>query len=231
MLQKTAAVIGSTGLIGSHIVDILKGDNAYQTIRLIVRRPITLPHPKLEMKLVNFEDYESLKIAIDGCDVVFCAIGTTQKKVKGDKIAYRKVDYDIPVNAARACLETECPQFLLVSSVGADAVSKNFYLQLKGEVEEAVQKFPVPSISFFRPSMLLGHRKEFRLGERIGQPMTRLLSPLLFGKWKKYKPIEAKDVAAAMVKASKSNEAGTKTYEYTEIKKMLNHNQYHTMGV
>jgi uncharacterized protein YbjT (DUF2867 family) len=221
MAQKTAAVIGATGLIGSHIVKLLKEDTAFETIRLIVRRIVTDTHPKIEMKLVNFEDYESVKLAIDGSDAVFCAVGTTQKKVKGDKIAYRKVDYDIPVNAARACLETHCSQFLLVSSIGAEADSKNFYLQLKGEVEEAIQKFPIKSISLFRPSMLLGDRTEARFGERIGQTVIKIVAPFLSGKWNKYKPIKARDVATAMVQASKQNSSGTKIYEYSNIKKLL----------
>lgn len=224
MAQKTAAVIGATGLIGSHIVELLKEDAAFETIRLIVRRLVTDTHPKIEMKLVNFEDYESVKLAIDGCDAVFCAVGTTQKKVKGDKIAYRKVDYHIPVNAARACLETHCPQFLLVSSIGADAGSKNFYLKLKGEVEEAIQKFPLNSISLFRPSMLLGDRKDVRFGERIGQAGIKIIAPFLAGSWNKYKPVQAKDVASAMLQASKQNNPGIKIYEYPDIKKLLQRN-------
>jgi hypothetical protein len=87
-------------------------------------------------------------------------------------------------------------------------------------VEEAVQKFPISSISIFRPSMLLGNRKEFRLGERIGQPITKLLSPLLSGKWEKYKPIEASDVAAGMIGAAKKNERGFQIYEYKEMEKL-----------
>ena len=221
MLQNTVAVIGSTGLVGSHIVDLLKNENAYQKIRLLVRRPVESSHPKLEINLVNFEDYESLKLAIAGCNVVFCAVGTTQAKVKGDQLQYRKVDYDIPVNAARACLETAGTNFLLVSSVGADSSGKNFYLRLKGEVEEAVRKFPIKSISIFRPSMLLGNRKEFRLGERIGQSVMKLIAPLLAGKWRKYKAIEARDVAAAMIEAAKQNKAGLTIYEYDEMQRLI----------
>ena len=221
MLQNTVAVIGSTGLVGSQIVDLLREENACQKIRLLVRRPVQFSHPKLEIKFVNFEDYESVKLAIAGCNVVFCAVGTTQDKVKGDQLQYRKVDYDIPVNAARACLETGCSNFLLVSSVGADSNSKNFYLRLKGEVEEAVQKFPIKSISIFRPSMLLGYRKEFRLGERIGQSGMKLIAPLLAGRWRKYKAIEARAVAAAMVETSKENKEGLAFYEYDEMKALI----------
>jgi uncharacterized protein YbjT (DUF2867 family) len=221
MSQKTAAIIGASGLIGSEVLAILKHDQEYETIRLIVRWPVTDSHPKIEMKLVNFEDYESLKLAIDGCDVVFCAVGTTQKKVKGDKLAYRKVDYDIPVNAARACLETKCEHFLLVSSVGANVQSNNFYLKLKGEVEDAIQKISIPSISIFRPSVLLGRRKESRIGEHIGQTLMKVVSPLLGGKRSKYKPIAAKDVAAAMIKAAKKRERGYHVYEYQDMNQHL----------
>lgn len=221
MSQKTVGVIGATGLIGSTLVALLKEDAGFETIRLIVRRLVSDADPKIVMKLVNFEDYESLKLAIDGCSAVFCAVGTTQKKVQGDKIAYRKADYDIPVNAARACLETKVAHYLLVSSVGANANSATFYLRLKGEVEEAVQKFPIPSISIFRPSVLLGDRKEFRLGERIGQSGMKIFSPFLKGKWSRYKAVHAEDVAGAMLQASKNNQAGFKIYEYTDIKKML----------
>jgi uncharacterized protein YbjT (DUF2867 family) len=222
MSQKTAAVIGGSGLIGSHLVELLKEDNEYATIRLVVRRPIGNTHSKVEMKLVNFDDYESLKLAIDGSDAVFVAVGTTQKKVKGDKIAYRKVDYQIPVNAARACLETKCEQFLAVSSAGANPQSNNFYLKLKGEVEEAIQKFPIPSVSFFRPSMLLGNRKESRLGESMMQPVMKLVSPFLRGSLSKYKPIDANDVAAAMIHASKKRRSGFTVYEYKEMQ-MVHH--------
>ena len=83
MAQKTVGVIGSTGLIGSHLVDLLKDDASIETVRLIVRRLVDVSHTRLEMKLVNFQDYESLKLAIDGCDAIFCAIGTTQKKSAG----------------------------------------------------------------------------------------------------------------------------------------------------
>jgi len=217
MPEKIATVIGSTGLIGSHLIQLLQEDTYYDTVRALVRRPAQFSQSKVEMKLVNFDDPESVKLAIDGSHAVFVAIGTTQKKVKGDKRAYRKVDYDIPVNAARFCAETGCPNFMLVSSVGANSKSNNFYLKLKGEVEEAVQKFGISNIGFFRPSMLVGERKEFRLGEKVAQPLMNLFGFILIGKWEKYHSIDARSVARAMVQASKEEQPSVGIYEYEAI--------------
>jgi uncharacterized protein YbjT (DUF2867 family) len=198
-------------------VDLLQQDSAFDTIRLLVRRPVKFQHPKLEIKLVNFDDHESFKLALDGCEVVFCAVGTTQKKVKGNQAAYRKVDYDIPVNAARFCAETGGKHFLLVSSVGANSQSGNFYLKLKGEVENAVIRQPLECISIFRPSMLLGDRQESRPAEKVGQVVMKTFSFLLWGKRSKYKPIEARDVASAMVNAAKTHHDGIFLHEYNRI--------------
>ncbi|MBB1284724.1 NAD(P)H-binding protein [Flavisolibacter sp. BT320] len=214
----TATVIGATGLIGEHLVEQLQQNNAIETIRVLVRRPVQFRQSKVEVKLVNFADPESFKLAIDGSDVVFCAVGTTQKKVKGDKDAYRKVDYEIPLQAARFCAETGCQKFLLVSSVGANSKSNNFYLKLKGEVEDDIKLLPVKMIAIFRPSMLLGARKESRPAEKIGQVIMPIFSFLLAGSWRKYKPIHASDVAAAMIRASEQHDEGTYLYEYNRMK-------------
>ncbi|RYF87079.1 MAG: NAD-dependent epimerase/dehydratase family protein [Chitinophagaceae bacterium] len=218
MPGKTASVIGSTGLIGNHLVEFLTKDKTFSTIRTLVRRPIVNGNEKVEMKLVNFEDHESVKLAIDGSDAVFCAVGTTQKKVKGDKQAYRKVDYDIPVNAARFCAETGCPNFVLVSSVGAKSDSKNFYLKLKGDVEDAIQQFAIRNISIFRPSILLGNRSEKRTGEKLGQGLASFFAFMMLGKWEKYRPVEAEHVAKAMIQSAKEEERGRHIYEYDDIR-------------
>jgi uncharacterized protein YbjT (DUF2867 family) len=145
---------------------------------------------------------------------VFCSVGTTQKKVNGNQIEYRKVDYDIPVKAAKFCEENEGTSFLLVSSVGADSASKNFYLAIKGEVEEAVMKRKIASISIFRPSLLLGDRKEFRIGEKIS---TILMKPLSFLIPSIYKPIEVAQVAKSMYQAAVLNKPGIHIYHYAEM--------------
>ncbi|MGE5520065.1 MAG: NAD(P)H-binding protein [Candidatus Dadabacteria bacterium] len=221
MQARTATVIGATGLIGSHLVQKLQENNHFQTIRLLVRRPVSIMGPKIEVKLVNFQDHESFKIGIDASSDVFCAIGTTMKKVKGDKNAYRSIDFDIPVNAAQYCEETGCNSFLLVSSIGANSKAGNFYLRLKGEVEDAIRGKKINSISIFRPSMLLGKREEIRTGESIGQSVMKVLSPIMGGSLFKYKPIEASVVATAMVQASLQSKPGLAIYDYKGIQDLL----------
>lgn len=217
MSAKTATIIGVTGLIGGYLYELLKQDKSFDTIRLIVRRPMRKDDDRTEIKLIDFKDAESLLLAISGSDVVFCTVGTTQRKVKGDKEAYRKVDFDIPVKAARFCKMTECETFVLVSAVGASSRSGNFYLKLKGEVEDAVESAGLSSVYIMRPSLLLGDRKEVRLGEKIGKGVMTVFSFLIPSR---YKAIHAKKVAQAMLIAAKENKEGIFVYEYKDIQKL-----------
>jgi len=214
----TATIIGATGLIGGYLLEELLKDNYYDTVRIIIRRPLELTHPKLEKKLVDFNDYESFRLALEGTDVVFCTIGTTQKKVKGDKAAYRKIDYDIAVHAAQYCQLNGCETFVLVSAVGANSKSSNFYLKLKGEIEDSVKAVGLKSVHIMRPSVLTGDRKEFRFAERIS---IGIMSGLSFLVPSKYKAIHARDVAKAMSVAAKMKKEGFTIYEYKEIKSNL----------
>ncbi len=217
----TATVIGATGLIGSYLVKILKKDNFFSTTRLLVRRPLEVKNENVEVRLIDFNDTESFKLGIEGSDAVFCTIGTTKEKVRGDKEAYRKVDFDIPIKAAQFCKETGCSNFILVSSVGADSSNKNFYLQLKGEVEDAVRQMNIESVTIIRPSILLGDRKESRPAETIGKFAMSLFSFALIGNASKYKPIHAEDVAQTMVNAARNQQPGFTIYEYEEIKDLI----------
>jgi len=210
MTGKTATIIGVTGMIGNYLYELLKQDKNFDSIRLIVRRPFQHTDIKTEVKLIDFTDAESFRLALEGSDVVFSAIGTTQKKVKGDKGAYRKVDYDIAVNAARFCKMNGCEKFILVSSAGANSKSNNFYLKLKGEVEDAIKAVGLRSVHIMRPSMLIGDRKEFRFGEKIGTPVMKAISFLLPSK---YKPVHGRDVAKAMMAAAKKTDEGFFVWE------------------
>jgi uncharacterized protein YbjT (DUF2867 family) len=213
-----ATIIGATGLIGNHLLHILLKDDHFTSVRLIVRKPLSLEHQKISVAVIDFADENALKNAIAGSDAVFCAVGTTNRKVRGDKAAYRKVDYDIPVNAAKHCSATNCQRFLLVSSVGANIKSGAFYVRLKGEVEDAVRGMEIPAVSIFRPSLLLGRRVEFRFAESMAQTMMKTLSFLLPSD---YKPIDARDVAGAMAAASKQNVQGFRIFHFNEMKALI----------
>lgn len=217
MHRQTAVVIGATGLIGSQVVDLLLHDNDFSEVRILVRRPVSISHPKLKVETVDFDNYHDLKEKLGSSHSLFCCVGTTQQKVQGDKSAYRKVDFDIPVNSAHAATENGVKKYLMVSSIGANPGSNSFYLKLKGEAEQEISKLPFESIHFFRPSLLLGDRKEFRTGERIAQVSMRIFSFVFLGGLKKYKPIQSRDVAKAMQVAAKKGNGGIHVHEYDDI--------------
>lgn len=217
MIEQTALVIGATGLVGNFVVEELLKDESFKTVRILVRRSLKIIHPKLEERIVNFTDINDYAEKFGYGDVIFCCIGTTQNKVKGDKDAYEKIDFEIPLNAARMGIVNKFKKFLIVSAVGANESSSNFYLKLKGRTENALQQFAFQSISVFRPSILSGNRKEIRPAEKIMQSIIKVVSPLLIGSLKKYRAIKASDVAKAMVNESKRNDSGIHYFEYAAI--------------
>ena len=209
-----ALLLGCTGLVGNEILTQLLLDRDFDKVIVLVRQPLPFTHPKLEERVVDFQNPSEFELAMQGGEIIFSAVGTTQKKVKGDAAAYRKVDEWIPTKAAEFGAKWGAKSFLLVSAIGADAQSKNFYLKLKGEVETQIKKSGIPSIFVFQPSLLLGNRGEFRLGERMAQwifPIFRWLTP------SKYRAVEAKDLAKAMVHCSKSHNIGHFTLNYADF--------------
>lgn len=210
----TATLIGATGLIGGHLLEELVQDPFYDTVRILLRRPLDISHPKLEKKIVDFSDSDSLLVALSNSDVIFCCVGTTQKKVNGNREAYRKVDFDIPVKVARFSKMTGCEKFILVSSAGAGRKHSGFYLQLKGDVEESVKASGLSTIHILRPSLLLGKRNEIRLAEDLGKMIMTVFSFLIP---KRFKAIPAKTVARAMMVLSKQPEQGIFIHENNDI--------------
>ena len=151
--------------------------------------------------------------------MVFAAIGTTQSKVKRDQEAYRNVDMEIIINIAKACKTHNVENFSFVSSSGANEYAKGFYLKLKGQIEAAVLGLNLPSTSVFRPSLLMGKRKENRFGERLAQLVMPIFSKLMPSK---FRPISAALVAKAMVNISKSAPLGFNIYHFKEIMEKSN---------
>jgi uncharacterized protein YbjT (DUF2867 family) len=221
-MGQTVSLIGSSGLVGSQILELLLKDDRYSMVNLLVRREPDTKHPKIRVIMMDFADEKAFVEAIRGSEAVFCAVGTTDKKVKGDKDEYRKVDFDIPVYAAKAAASCGCYSFCLVSAIGANPDNNaNFYLKLKGVTEEAVAKEHIPQVIFVRPSMLMGDRKESRMGETIGKGLSFIVSPFLMGSAKKFKPIQALDVARAMIAATQQLPKGIHVLEYGEMRKLI----------
>lgn len=211
----TVAIAGASGLIGSALLPLLC--SRYKAVRVITRRPLSIDFPRVTQHVVSFADVGGLAQVLAGCRHVFCAVGTTQKKVQGNLDAYRQVDYDIPVNLAKAALEVGVQGFWLVSSVGANSRATNFYLRLKGEVEDVVGSIGLPQVGIFQPSILLGSRNENRPAEKLGQWLMQALKPLMPSR---YKPIQATQVAKAMVAAALVAKPGTQVWQYKEMKKI-----------
>lgn len=219
MQGKTAVVLGATGLTGSRLVQELTDDDEYSSIVLLVRKDPGIRHPKISIRITDFTDENDVAEKMGTGDVIFCCVGTTRKKVNNDKTAYRKVDYDIPVTTARLGISRGFNQYVVVSAVGANSVAANFYLQLKGSMEEDIAAYPYKSIHIFQPSVLLGPRKEKRNMESFFKYLMQGLQFLLIGGLRKYRPVSDATLARAMIRVTKTSREGVNFYEFDEIVK------------
>lgn len=218
MQGKTAILLGATGLIGSKLLQMLLDSSDYAKVSILVRKPVEISHPKLHIHLVDFSKTENYQQALENGDVIFCCIGTTMKNVNGNKAKYRSIDYDITVNAAKWGIEKGYSRFSVVSAIGADSRSSNYYLRLKGEVEDKISSLGYSTLDIFRPSLLMGKRKDQRAEERFAQMVFPVFSFLFAGGWRKYKPVKAEDVARAMLNTSLTEGSGRNVFEYDQIK-------------
>ncbi|TDE07042.1 oxidoreductase [Flavobacterium sandaracinum] len=218
--MKTALIIGSTGLIGSELLNLLLESPHYAKVITFVKRDTGIKHPKLTQHIIDFDKPETYKELVVGDDF-FCTIGTTIKKA-GSKEAFRKVDFEYPRQFAAFALLHKVKQFLIISSLSADAKSGNFYLKTKGEIQDFLKDCNFESVAVLQPSLLLGNRTEFRLGEKVGAFFMKTLSFLFLGNLKKYKPIEGETVAKALLKIAQKNDTGFKIYESDAIQEIGN---------
>jgi uncharacterized protein YbjT (DUF2867 family) len=214
MPQRTALIAGATGLVGSHCLKQLLDDPAYSQVVSISRRPGPESNAKLVQKIVELDNLSQL--APIAANDAFCALGTTIAKA-GSQEAFRKIDFGYSKAFAEFALAGGAQQFALVSSVGANAHSRNFYPRTKGELEEAVKALSFTSVHTFQPSFLMGSRAERRPGEGIGLALAKALQFAFVGALSKYRPIEASTVAAAMIAAVKRGEPGYHIYLFDDM--------------
>lgn len=195
-MGRKAIIVGASGLIGKFCLSYLLMDKNYNEVIVISRTPLPLKDPKLKNIVCEFDELEKYSNDLIADDV-FCCLGTTIK-VAGTKENFKKVDLHYPIKVANITKRNGATKFLVVSAMGADKNSSIFYNQVKGEMEEQLKSIGFKGIYIFRPSLLLGMRKEFRLGERIAIMSSKLWSPILSIFAKQYKPIDAMVVAHAM---------------------------------
>lgn len=218
--KRTALLVGSTGLVGHECLLQLLDNDLYGTVTAITREPLNLPNTKLNNVVLKFDELYLHQTAFAVNDV-FCCLGTTMKKA-GSKTKFMKVDYEYVMNVAKLSEENGAETFNVISAVGADIKSGVFYSHVKGKVEQDLAQNKIHTINIFRPSLLLGKRSEFRLGERIGIFIGKLTLPFYFGSAKKYKPIQAAMVAKAMIAAAQQKKEGIHVYEYPQMLNLVN---------
>lgn len=214
MDSRTASVFGSTGLVGTNLIALLDDNKSYREV-YAYRRNANVVNPYKKVKLLEFDK----NFTIDpNTDDVFICLGTTMKKA-GSKEAFRAVDFDLVVEIARRAHLAGVKRIVVISSIGANPKAGNFYLRTKGEMEEEIKKFNFELTAFVRPSILLGKRVEFRLGESLGIWFFKVFGFIFVGPLGRYRGIDASDVAKAMVQLALTAK-GTITVESEVLKQI-----------
>ncbi|MES2090225.1 MAG: oxidoreductase [Pseudomonadota bacterium] len=208
--RPVALLVGATGLVGQQCLQLLADDPAVGLVRALVRRPMPALNPKVQVCVADFDRLEDHAnwLAVDW---VFCALGTTIAKA-GSQAAFRRVDFDYPLQVAQLARAQGARHFLLVSALGANARSRVFYNRVKGELEEAIMALGFESVTFAQPSLLAGDRAEVRLGERIGL----MLGCLMPERWR---PVPARQVALSLLNAAKAARPGLQVLSNIELRR------------
>jgi uncharacterized protein YbjT (DUF2867 family) len=201
-MKRSAVVFGATGMVGKALVKELALNNEYERVVAVVRKDFDLHFSKVETLILrDFTNLPDHKRKL-GANDYFCCIGTTIKTA-GSQEAFKMVDFGIPLRIAEIAQDMSIPNLIIISSVGSDPRSKNFYLRTKGEMEYAVRTKYNGNLKFIRPSLLMGKRDETRFGEKVAVSMMKAMGWIFVGPLKKYRGIDAGLVAKAMIKATR----------------------------
>lgn len=198
-MRKSIIVAGATGMVGKEVVAQLSKDNSYTDVYVLVRRKTAEPDRKIHELLVDYDTLSELPRA----DSLVICLGTTRKKA-GSKEAFRKVDFDYVVSLGQLAKKAGVQKVIVVSSIGANSKSSNFYLKTKGEMEDMLISMNFKHLCIVRPSLLLGNRTEFRMGETIAKWVQWLLGPFYLGILLNYKPVKAEKVAETIIKCEQT---------------------------
>jgi uncharacterized protein YbjT (DUF2867 family) len=218
--MKRAIIFGASGFVGSHLLGDLLTSSDYGQVTAVARKTLNITHPKLRTLIADYNSLENLKSEI-AADEVFIALGTT-KAISPDEAEYYQVDHDYPVLAARIAKESGAKSVFLVTAVGANPHSKLFYVRTKGETERDVIALNFEHTHIFRPSMILGNRKERRsLLEAALMRFYPAFNPLLIWSADKYKGITGQDIAKAMIESAKNQTEKLKIYHWREMHNLL----------
>ncbi|HEV3050574.1 MAG TPA: NAD(P)H-binding protein [Longimicrobium sp.] len=214
----SALLLGATGLVGGNVLDLLLNDPAYGRVVVLGRRPIDRQHPGLEQHVADLGrlDEHAGRFAVDD---VFCCLGTTIRAA-GSQEAFRRVDHDYVVDAARVAAAAGARRYLLVTAAGADSHSRFFYNRVKGDAEAGVRAQSFDGVVILRPSLILGPRAERRTAEALAQRVAPALNAVLIGPLRRYRAVEARTVARAMVRLAKERPHGVRIVENDEIQQI-----------
>lgn len=209
---------GGSGLVGHELLLLLSHLEQVQTVKALSRSPLGKIPPHIDNLILNFDNIENYKEALKA-SVFICCLGTTIKKAKSQE-AFRKVDYEYVQRFAQIAADVGAQKLIVISAMGADETSKVFYNRVKGEMEKSLRSLSIPQIEIFRPSLILGERKEKRTGEEWAQRLSPYLNSVLVGPFKKYRAIKATDIAKAIAVATLNFNPGFYLYESDEIQKI-----------
>lgn len=211
-MNKTALVAGSTGLVGKQLLSLLLASDRYHSVIALTRVPLGIYHSRLVEINTTLDTLEQVADQMK-CDDVFCCLGTTMAKA-GSKEKFYAVDFEYPLKVARIAISQGARQYLLVSALGADKNSSIFYNRVKGEAEEALRQLGFSTLHIFRPSLLLGPRKEKRSGEDAAKWFYKVFGFLIPPR---YKAVDASKVANAMLVQASRELEGVFIHESREL--------------